>query len=39
VWPNPLSRCHEVPMDFEVRWWDPSQEDGRDVPNKEEVML
>ena len=39
VWPNPLSRCHEVPMDFEIRWWNPSQEDGRDVPNKEEVML
>lgn len=23
VWPNPLSRCQKVPMDYEVRFWDP----------------
>ena len=39
VWPNPLSRCHEVPLDYEVQWWDPTQEDGRDVPTKVEVTL
>lgn len=39
TWPNPLSRCHETPMGFEVQWWDPSHEDGRDVKNKIEVTL
>jgi len=38
-WPNPLARCHETPMGFEVQWWDPSHEDGRDVKNKIEVTL
>lgn len=24
-WPNPLARCHEVPMGFRVDFWDPSE--------------
>jgi len=24
AWPNPLKRCHEVPVGFKQKWWDPS---------------
>jgi len=27
VWPNPLSRCSEPPMGFEVSWWNPADQE------------
>ncbi len=35
AWPNPLQRCHEVPLGFIVDRWDPSAEEAKKVFNIE----